>query len=300
MEIVAVGATRDAVGESPFWNADTSTLHWVDIAGRKIRSHCFADGSAASRDTGDFPTALALSTATRGIVSFGQGVMRYDFLSGAMSPLAAPESARPLMRLNEGKCDPRGRFWSASMDNNLNPDATPREMQNWCGGLYRITADGAIKRFGAADLGIPNTMAWSPDRKHFYFGDSMRNVIHVWDYDDASGEIDNRRVFVEGGPGGPDGSTMDSEGCLWNARFGGGQVIRFDPDGRIERILKMPVSNPTACTFGGRDLKTLFVTSSHYGLPPEAIARNSLEGALFGVDTDIRGQAENYWREAAA
>jgi sugar lactone lactonase YvrE len=177
------------------------------------------------------------------------------------------------------------------MENNLTDDLAPREQDAACGRLYRIDGARALP-MTEAEFGIPNTMAWSPDRRSFYLGDSLRNTIWVWDHDEARGEIANRRVFVSGGPGLPDGSCMDSEGCLWTARFGAGRVIRYDPDGRVEREIALPVQNPTATTFGGPGLTTLFVTSARFGLDEPAEA----DGALLAVETDIRGQEENWYR----
>ncbi|MBL0371568.1 SMP-30/gluconolactonase/LRE family protein [Rhizobium sp. KVB221] len=293
-DINVIAGVFDLVGESPFWDRPAGTLHWVDIVGKKIRSLNIKTGSLTSHDTEDFPTALALSSRSTAIVAFGQGVFFMDLANGLLSPVVRPEGGNPVMRLNEGKCDPRGRFWVASMESNLNTDGSGREMEAWCGSLYRIDGIEKATRFGASTYSIPNTMAWSPDRTLFYVGDTLRNQIHVWDYDDESGAIENRRLFVEGGPGLPDGACMDSEGFLWSARFGGGRVLRFDPKGKIEREVILPASNPTACTFGGEDLKTLFITSARFGLQEQQVARNPLEGAIFAVTTDIVGQGENY------
>lgn len=132
-------------------------------------------------------------------------------------------------------------------------------------------------------------MVWSPDRDRFYLGDSLRNTIWVWDYDDATGEISNRRIHVSGGPGVPDGSCMDAAGFLWTARFGAGRVIRYDPTGKPDREIMLPAQNPTATTFGGSDLSTLIVTSARFGMENPADA----DGAMMAVQTDVIGQPEN-------
>ena len=287
-----LGDQRDGVGESPVWSPRTG-LWSVDITGRAIRCRR-PDGSTDSWATPDLPTALALGADDMpGIVSFAGGTATWTTAAGPGPQLARPE-ADPLMRLNEGKCDPRGRFWVASMENNLTPDLQPRTQGAARGRLFRTGPAGAVPMTGA-EFAIPNTMAWSPDRTRFYAGDSIRSTIWVWDYDDATGDIRNRRVHAAGGPGLPDGSTMDADGCLWTARFGAGCVIRTTPSGDTDRIVTLPVANPTACTFGGADWGTLFVTSARFGLEAPAPA----DGAVLVVEGLGTGLPEHRYRADA-
>ena len=142
-------------------------------------------------------------------------------------------------------------------------------------------------------IGISNTVAWSPDRRHFYFGDTLANVVWVYDYDSSTGAISNERPFLEGFDRGlPDGSTVDSEGFLWNCRFFGNCIVRVAPDGKIDRVVEMPVKNITTCVFGGADLTTLFVTTAS----AEAPRGDRLAGSLFSLQTEVRGQPENRFR----
>lgn len=290
-DIEIVGSSRDLVGESPFWDAAGERLLWVDIVGRRVRTLEVGTGRLGTVDMPDFPTAIALGQdGGEAVLTCGNDVGRFDLASGAFRAFATPEAgAGATMRLNEGKCDPSGRFWTASMANNLHPDGSAREMQGSCGRLFRVDADGTATPFTEATLGIPNTMAWSPDRSTFYFGDTLLNVLWAFDYDDAEGTIRNRRVFAEGGPGLPDGSGMDADGYLWNARFGAGCLVRFAPDGRQDRIVELPARNPTACTFGGSDLSTLYVTSGHFGID----APGPADGALMRMETGSRGLPDN-------
>jgi sugar lactone lactonase YvrE len=281
-----LGDLRDGVGESPVWSARTG-LWSVDITGRAIRRR-WPDGTGDSWPTPDLPTALALGPdCMPAIVSFARGIAPWTPTGGPGLWIARPD-LDPSMRLNEGKCDPSGRFWVASMDNNLTPDLAPRVQGPPRGRLFRTGPDGAEALTGP-EFAIPNTMAWSPDRTRFYAGDSIRNTIWVWDYDDATGAIRNRRIHVAGGPGVPDGSAMDAEGCLWTARFGAGCVIRTTPSGQQDLVLRLPVANPTACTFGGADWRTLFVTSARFGLEAPAEA----DGAVLVVGDLGPGQPEN-------
>lgn len=285
MTIRILGEKRDGVGESPFWSIRDGKVWSVDITGKALVTRDLARGDTATFGTDDLPTALALDLDGGAIVSFAKGVARWH--DGQTGPLICAETD-PAMRLNEGACDPSGRMWVASMENNLTEDVQPREQTRACGRLFRIDATGAVP-LTEPEFGIPNTMVWSPERDRFYLGDSLRNTIWVWDYDDATGEISNRRIHVAGGPGVPDGSCMDAQGFLWTARFGAACVIRYDPDGKPEREIHVPAQNPTATTFAGSDLSTLIVTSARFGMENPADA----DGAMMAIDTDVTGTPEN-------
>ncbi len=285
MIIRILGDLRDGVGESPFWNPKDGKVWSVDITGKALIARDLESGETTKFETDDLPTALALGTDGVAIVSFAKGVARWR--DGKTGPLTCAETD-PAMRLNEGACDPSGRMWVASMENNLTDDLQPREQTRACGRLFRIDADGAVP-VTEPEFGIPNTMVWSPERDRFYLGDSLRNTIWVWDYDDATGEISNRRIHVSGGPGVPDGSCMDAEGFLWTARFGAGRVIRYDPTGKPDREILLPAQNPTATTFAGADMSTLIVTSARFAMEHPADA----DGAMMAIETDVTGQPEN-------
>lgn len=152
-----------------------------------------------------------------------------------------------------------------------------------------MNPDLAEKEF-SRNLGIANTLAWNPQRTAFYFADSMANTIYQFDYDSATGDISNQRTFFRDFPrGAPDGSSMDSEGYLWNCRYGGGCVVRVSPKGQVDRIIEMPTPNITTCTFGGPDLCTLYITTAGAGAKPG----DRFAGGLFTLQTEIPGQPEN-------
>jgi sugar lactone lactonase YvrE len=167
------------------------------------------------------------------------------------------------------------------MRNNVGPTGEDLAVEFTGGILYRIDPDGAVSEWKNG-VGISNTVAWSPDRKTFYFGDSLANVIYSFAYDDRTGKISNeKQLFLGHGLGAPDGSAMDQEGFLWNARPDAGCLIRIAPDGRIDRIVRLPVSKPTTCTFGGLDCKTLYITSAR--------SAEQYSGSVFALDTEVRG-----------
>lgn len=288
MNIRLLGNVRDGVGESPFWNPIDSKIWSVDITGKALITRDLVSGETEQVKTDDLPTALALDAEGGAIVSFAKGVARWN---GGKTGHVIRAETDPQMRLNEGACDPSGRMWVASMENNLTDDLQFRTQARACGRLFRIDGDHAIALTGP-EFGIPNTMVWSPAGDRFYLGDSTRNTIWVWDYDDKTGALSNRRVFVSGGPGLPDGSCMDAEGFLWTARFGAGQVIRYDPDGKQDRALVLPAQNPTATTFAGVDMKTLIVTSARFGMDDPADA----DGAMMAIEIDVTGHPENRFK----
>ncbi len=162
------------------------------------------------------------------------------------------------------------------------------------GRLYRVTGKG-VATIEKSGIGISNTLCWSPDNERFYFGDTLTNTISVWDYDLTTGTIAGERPFFAGFErGSPDGSAMDSEGCLWNARYGGACVVRVTPEGRVDRIVEMPVAAITTCTFGGPELKTLYITTARGGL---GMANNErLAGGLFALEVEVPGLPENMFR----
>ena len=289
-----VCSQRDVVGESPFWDHSSQTLYWVDIVAKKIFFTKPSEGKVKQFATEDFPTAIALvNKSHKLIVSFATGVCLFDLASGSIRKLVMPDEMAG-NRLNEGKCDQRGRFWTSSMQTNLNPDGSERPLDRNSGALFRIDADYSASCHSDHEFGISNTMAWSADRRTFYFGDSIRNVIFAYDFDDETGSLAKRRVLLQDyDTGVPDGSCLDDDDCLWNSRFGGAQLIRISPKGRIDQKINLPVTNPTSCVFGGPDLKTLFVTSARFKLSKSQLEANRNEGALLGLDLGYSGPASD-------
>lgn len=175
------------------------------------------------------------------------------------------------------------------MRNNVNADGSSGEASGRDGVLYRLDPGGAVREW-CRDIGIANTLAWARDRRRFYFGDTLQNVIWSYDYDANNGAIANRRPFLENFSRGlPDGSCVDGAGYLWNCRYYGSCVVRVAPSGEIERVVEMPVQNVTTCGFGDPDGKTLYVTTARCEKNPH----DRLAGGLFAIRTDVAGQPEN-------
>ncbi|MBD1557565.1 SMP-30/gluconolactonase/LRE family protein [Vibrio sp. S9_S30] len=291
--IRVVSDARFSVGESPLWHPDESSLIFVDIIDKALVT-MDQQGHCTRVPTQDFPTACALveQSSSHLIVAFAQGVSLVDRRSGKVTPVCQPDQMQG-NRLNEGKCDPKGRFWVSSMQTNLHPDGSGKAMGRESGALFSVLGDGFAKRWTEYHIGLTNTMAWSPNRETFYFGDSMNNVIWAYDYELDTGSVSNPRVFFEHYLNGvPDGSCIDSEGYLWNCRFGGAEIIRIAPDGLLDSVVRLPVTNPTSCTFGGERAETLYITSAQFTLTPEQLKQNPMEGAVLSFKPHVGGAYE--------
>jgi sugar lactone lactonase YvrE len=280
----------DICGEAATWDAATQRLYWVDI--NRFLIHALDTASAATRSFQFHEPVTALGLTDRPgtlITALASRLILWTPETDARAPFGEPLAGWPEARFNDGRPDPAGRFWIGSMGNNVGPDGEALDVVPGLGVLQRVDATGAATVFEAG-IGIANTLCWSPDAATFYFGDTLRNEIRAWDYDAASATIANPRPFFAGfDRGGPDGSAIDAEGCLWNCRYGGGCVVRVTPEGRIDRVLDLPVENPTTCTFGGPTLGTLYITSARD-------PAHRLSGSLFAVETAVPGLPERVFR----
>jgi sugar lactone lactonase YvrE len=280
-----VVACGDQLGECATWDARTKKVWWVDILAPALQSFDPASGEhrrypLPGSDCGSF----ALRKSGGFLLAMSGGLHGFDPATGALQFLVDPEPGVDANRLNDGRADRAGRFWVGSMQT---------EMLEPEGSLYRIEPDLRVTRM-MARIEIPNSIAWSPDDRTFYFADSRRRLIWAFDFDLASGAINHRRVFarLDGEVGGPDGSCVDADGFLWNAQFRLARVVRYAPDGRIDRVIPIPTSNPTSCCFGGDKLDTLYVTTAWYRMPADRRAAEPLAGGLFAVDVGVRGRPE--------
>jgi len=280
------------VGESPIWDAGIGRAFLVDIIGKTISCFDLEGTNRKVWESDDFPTSVSVIDQSQLLVGLASGVAVLSQDSGMLGPVCQVDATYG-NRLNEGKCDPRGRLWLGSMQTNLNPDGSGKPMDRNSGALFCFKSPADISRHTEFEFGISNTLAWSPDGGKLYFGDSIRDVIFEFDFDMDRGIPNNPKPLLEGyGIGAPDGSAMDIDGCLWNTRYGGSQLIRITPTGKVDRVLELPVSNPTSCTFAGPNLDRLILTSATFTLSEEQLNENPLEGSTLVLDVGTSGLAD--------
>ena len=228
--------------------------------------------------------AVVLSAAGGVLVALATGVARFDPTTASLRALVAPEPAAAGNRMNDSKTDRAGRLWSSTM-RDFGAAAS--------GALYRIDPPANATRV-LDGLIVPNALAWSPDDRTLYFADTRDGRLRAYEFDAASGSLGAMRVLLPAGavPGNPDGATVDADGGVWNARFGGSRVVRITPGGIVDRVIELPVSQPTSCALGDADLRTLYITTAHQRLDADALRAQPDAGALFAVRVDTPGLPE--------
>lgn len=280
-----VAQTEDVIGEVPLWDARANVLSWIDILKPAFHRLDPATGEVKTHTPPEKLGAYAL-TGTEALLIGGRGGMAmWTPQTGAFERLSRPEADRPENILNDGRADPAGRFLIASMNRNLSGTT---------GRLWQVEAGKGTRLLQDEEIMLPNALCWNPDGRILYFGDSHTNRIYAYDYDVATGEISGRRLFADTSriPGVADGASVDAHGYLWNARFGGGCLIRLAPDGSLDQTVDMPVTQPSHVTFGGASLKTMYVTTARFRLEPEQLEAEPMAGALLAIEADVAGLAE--------
>jgi len=278
-DIRCVAASGDVLGEGPVWSAQESRLYWFDIQGRRLNWLDHAGG-----DWGGFALPVRASVAaprTGGglILVTEAGLAHFDTAAGRFD-LIQPMTFEPGFRTNDGKIDVAGRLWWSTMDD----DGGKRP-----GALYRTDPDGRTHQV-LDGVHIANTVSCSPDGAIMYFADSTLRTMWAFPIL-ADGSLGERRAFIDtrGEAGAPDGSAVDAEGYVWNCQWGAWRIVRYAPDGRIDRIVPVLVAQATSCAFGGPDLTTLYVTSAREGLDAGAMAAQPLAGHLFAFEPGVAG-----------
>ncbi len=287
---------RATLGEGAVWDARAGRLLWVDILDRRVGR---LNPSSWRNDSWqlDSPVGAVVPTENGNLlVAVNEGVVILNPADGRLSGVTCPEGHRPeQVRFNDGKCDPAGRFVAGTVSLKGHPGM---------GSLYVFERSGEgaplKSRRLLSGVSISNGLAWSPDHSRLYYIDTPTRVISVFDYDLERGEIRNGRaaVRVPERMGLPDGMTVDAEGKLWVALWGGGAVSCWDPgSGRLLRHYALPVTHVTSCAFGGPGLRTLFVTTARVDLRPDELARQPLAGAIFALKTEVEGGPAFYFRD---
>ena len=273
---------QSQLGEGPLWHPEPLMLYWVDIEGEKFHRYSLENGQWNTFELGQEIGCLALRKSGGLVLGIRDGLAFWDQDTAEIEMIANPEDGRKNARFNDGKVAPGGRFWAGTLG---------EDRQS---ALYRVDPDLKVHVMETG-IQISNGIGWSPDHKVMYYTDSSPRMIYAYDYDLESGSISNRREFVKvpDEDGYPDGLTVDSEGYIWSAHWDGWRVTRYDPEGRIESVVYLPVQRPTSCTFGGPELNQLFITSAWTGLSEAERQEQPLAGDLFLVHADVKGQKEN-------
>lgn len=286
MRIEVLIDVKTVLGEGPLWDVDEQRLYFIDSFGCNV-FRCTADGREVR--AWDVPAkigSMALRRQGGAVLSLANGFHFLDFKSGESQLIVDPEPDKPANRINDGKVDKRGRFVAGSMD-------TMEDGPN--GALYRLDPDLSVHKLDDRII-VSNGPCWSPDGRIFYFQDTWSGEIWAYDYDLDTGAVSNKRTFAKvdrSNGGAADGSTVDAEGCLWNALVYDGKIVRYTPDGKIDRVIDMPVKKVTSVMFGGPNLDVLFVTSMAKPPLPRFPGDGVQRGSLFAVyDLAIRGVPE--------
>ena len=283
MEIIGIIEANNSLGEGPVWSVEEQALYWVDIDNdlfqrwdlntKEITNWKLPAtiGSFAFRKSGGFVLALR------------SGLAFFSPETGYTQLISNPISNPSRIRFNDGKCDRYGRFWVGTMDEEFNDPL---------GSLYCLDINSEC-RIMKEGIGISNGLGWSPDNSQFYYTDSSRRSIWAYDYNINTGGITNERIFVETANNDiPDGLTIDSDGYVWSAKWDGWKIVRYSPQGNIDKRFSLPVQRPTSCTFGGSKLELLFVTTAKIDLSVSSLEEQPNAGNIFIIKTDCKGLPE--------
>jgi sugar lactone lactonase YvrE len=285
LDIACVVNRRDQLGETPLWHPRTQRIWWLDIERPRLQSVDPRTGDyAVFPFDANYAGGLAFHADGGFLVALDNALHRFDPVTKGLTPFVEIEPAGNGARLNDGRCDRRGRLWIGTMD---------AALRKPLGSVYRVDPDGAVTRMFGGVI-VTNSITTSPDDRVLYVSDTRRYVMWAFDLDPDDGTLTNRRIFVDytGARGRPDGACVDADGCVWNAAFAGGCVNRFTPTGRLDRVIDLPVTNPTCVCFGDHDYRTLYITTATKIVEPDVLATEAFAGALLAIRMDVSGLPE--------
>lgn len=284
MKLLTMVPSANQLGEGPLWNERDGKLWWTDIQARRLHRFALTSGAVETFEMPERLCSFALlpEGGSRFLAAFETGMAYYDIDSKSLEWVARIEAPGSGRRFNDGRTDQQGRFWVGTMVEN------EEQAGGDTGALFCLDHSGELLPH-AVGVAISNSLCTSPDGSTLYFADSPKKVIFAFDLDPEAGSISNKRFFAEVEEGEPDGAVVDEEGCVWNARWGAGQLVRHAPDGKVLQTVKVPASQVSSLAFGGPDRKTLFVTSARDGMDPAALAQDPGAGNLFVFEADVAG-----------
>ena len=276
---------RNILGESVVWCPNQRKLYWVDIEQSELHRLDLHTGETEVWKTPERIGSFAFHENDGLLVAFESGFAFYEPMSGEVTRIHDVEAELPTTRLNDGRCDRQGRFIAGAMNESPSGESIAS--------VYRLDPDLSMHKL-ISGVVCANSTCFSPNGRTMYFADTPAAEIWAYEYDPATGELSNKRVLCEftDQPGLPDGSTVDAEGYIWNAQWNGHRVVRYAPDGLVDRVIEMPVLNPTCVAFGGDDLDVLYITTARFHMTPEQIAAEPLSGGLFALQPGVKGLPE--------
>lgn len=278
---------RHELGECLLWCERSSRLLWTDIPAATLWSYQPNSGRTRSWPIPERLGSFALTGSDdRLLLGLASGLALFHLSTGKLTRICDVEPGLNT-RINDGRCDRQGRFVFGMLNESDDPHAPN-------GGFYRLHLDLTLERLPLPPARIANSLCFSPNGRRMYFADSDEGAIRYCDYNPCSAEVGQVHTLVAAGaaPGAPDGATVDAEGCLWSARWGAGQVLRFAADGRLLQTIETAAPQPTCPSFGGPDLSTLYVSTAHAGMSGAARAAAPHAGAVLGQRLAVRGLPE--------
>ncbi len=274
------------LGEGILWDSRRGALWWTDIQGRRLHRYDWSRGSLENLDAPERIGSFGLIAGSENLIAaFASGIALYDARQATVEWLARPEAPAGV-RFNDGRVDRSGRFWAGTMMEGENHPPV--------GCLYSVDSTREA-RCQLRGVGISNGLCVSPDGRRLYFADSPTRTINVYELDEPDGALGTRRTFAQTPEGAlPDGATVDVDGCVWSAHWGAGQVVRYTPDGRIDRTIQVPTRHCTCVCFAGPKLDVLCVTSAREGLDESTLDPHA--GDVFLYRTGTQGLPESEYR----
>jgi len=269
------------LAEGPVWDAARGLLRWVDILPGDVHALDPASGEHSSFGTGQMVGTVGLTRDGGLVLALAGGFALSGSDGQDLRPFGDFSVDRSVTRFNDGKPDPWGSFWAGTM-------AVPED-SGYPSSLYRLNPDGVVTElFGG--VGLSNGLDWSGDRRLFYYSDSHAGGVDVFDTDPDTGALSARRRLAEVSGGVPDGLTLDAEGCLWLAVWGSSELRRYTPDGRLDTVVKLPVSQVSSAGFGGADLSTLYITTARENFTAADLAAEPHAGDIFACTPGVTGR----------
>ncbi|MCK3685847.1 SMP-30/gluconolactonase/LRE family protein [Maribellus sp. YY47] len=281
-EVELVIDSKSELGEGAIWNYRTGDLMWVNIKGKILNFYNPETGFNKEMLTGQMVGTVVPTESGKVLVALQNGIYSLDPETGSKTLLADPEADKPDNRFNDGKCDPAGRLWAGTMS---------LVGAKQAGALYRFDPDTSVHKM-VDGVGTSNGIVWSADKTRMYYIDTPTRKVMGYDYDNETGDISNPKVAVEipDGAGYPDGMTIDADGNLWVALWGGSAVGCFNPEtGELIRKIEVPAKNVTSCAFGGNDLGTLYITTARESTSEEELQQFPHAGGVFSIRPGVKG-----------